>query len=501
MSDKRPNDTALLAAIDLGSNSFHMLVARASHGEMRPVAALGEKVQLAAGLSSGRLRSDAIARGLDCLARFRQVLDTLKPDTVRVVGTNTLRAAKNAGEFTSAASVLLGRPVEVISGREEARLIYLGVAHTQADDDRARLVVDIGGGSTELVIGQRFDPRLLESLHMGCVSYRERFFPGGRIGRKRFDQAYQSAYLEVLNVRENYRTRGWVDCVGSSGTLLAILEVLQAAHGADQTITADGLRKLRAEVANFRDLDEITAKLTILKESRHAIFPAGLAICCAVFDALDISAMSVSSGALREGVVYDLMGRNEHEDVRERTLSALAARYQIDQQNAERVALMAAYLFDNARIGWELAEADGEMLCRAARLHEIGLAISHSQFHKHGHYLVQNADLPGFSLSEQKVMALLIRCHRRKFPLDLFTEWPAEQRPRLQRLAVLLRLAVLFKYVAPVDGLPHFDLAVGANSCRLDFTPGWLQRHPLTMAELGMERDYLRSAGYALEFA
>lgn len=499
MNNARRDDGALLAAVDLGSNSFHMLVARTSYGEMRPVAALGEKVQLAAGLSGGRLHPDAIARGLDCLARFHQILDTLKPDTVRVVGTNALRAAKNAGEFTAAASTLVGFPVEVISGREEARLIYLGVAHTQADDDHARLVVDIGGGSTELVIGERFEPRLLESLHMGCVSYQQRFFPDSRLGRKRFDQAYQSAYLEVLNVRETYRTRGWVDCVGSSGTLNAILEVLRAARWGGNAITPTGLGKLRERVSSCRDLDELAA-LPGLREARRAIFPAGLAICCAIFDALEIAAMTVSSGALREGVVYDLMGRLDHEDVRERTIKAITARYEIDRENAARVTQMAAYLFAKTGAAWDLTGADQELLCRAARLHEVGLAIAHSQFHKHGQYLIENADLPGFSLSEQKALALLIRCHRRKFPVELFAAWPTEERSRLQRLALLLRLAVLFKYVAPVDGMPEFGVEVDATHCRLSFAPDWLQRHPLTQAELEVESNYLRPAGYSLEF-
>lgn len=499
MNDERRKDSALLAALDLGSNSFHLLVAKTSHGEMRPVTALGEKVQLAAGLASGRLSPDAIARGLDCLARFRQILDTLKPDTVRVVGTNALRAAKNANEFLSAASTLIGFPVEVISGREEARLIYLGVAHTQADDDRARLVVDIGGGSTELVIGERFDPRLLESLHMGCVSYQQRFFPDVRLGRKRFDQAYQSAYLEILNVRETYRTRGWENSVGSSGTMCSILEVVQACGWGSEAITPAGLSKLRERVSTCRDINEL-AELPGLKDTRRTIFAPGLAICCAIFDALEIPAMTLSSGALREGVVYDLMGRLDHEDVRERTVTAISARYESDPQNAARVTQMAAYLFAETRAAWGLTDADGELLCRGARLHEVGLAISHSQFHKHGQYLVQNADLPGFSLPEQKALALLIRCHRRKFPVELFAAWPVDQRTRLQRLAVLLRLAVLFKYVAPVDGVPEFDVEVDETRCRLSFVPGWLQHHPLTEAELEMEGSYLRPTGYSLVF-
>lgn len=490
----------MLAAVDLGSNSFRMLVARASHGELRPLIALGERVQLAAGLSAAKLHPAAMARGLDCLSRFRQVLDTLKPDTVRVVGTNALRAAKNAAQFAADASAILGCPVEVISGREEARLIYLGVAHTLADDGRARLVADIGGGSTEVIVGERFEPRLMESLHMGCVSYRERFFPDGRLTRKRFVQAYEAACLEVLNVRASFHTLSWDDCVGSSGTLDAIGEVLKSAGWSTGEITSAGLARLRDRLSGCNNLADL-AEIPGLKEARREVFPAGVAICCALFDTLGIRSMHVSGGALREGVLYDLLGRSTHEDVRERSVKALTARYDIDVGGATRVADVAAYLFAKTRADWGLTDCDGGMLGWAARLHEIGLAIAHNQFHKHGQYLIENADLPGFSLSEQKILGLLVRCHRRKFPRALFTAWPPGPRKRLERMAVLLRLAVLFKYLAPVDGMPEFDVRVTVDACRLQFPPDWLQRHPLTVAELTMESDYLRPTGYTLEFA
>ena len=203
--DNIDNDT-LLAAIDLGSNSFHLLIAKIDNGEIRPVVTRGEKVQLAAGLKNGLLDHEAVSRGLHCLAQFRQVLDTLQPGSIQVVGTNALRAAKNASEFIKQGSKVLGHSIQTISGREEARLIYLGVAHTLADDHQARLVIDIGGGSTEFIIGQRFDSKLLESLHIGCVSYREQFFPGEKISIKRFEKAYRKAYIETLNIREHFQT-------------------------------------------------------------------------------------------------------------------------------------------------------------------------------------------------------------------------------------------------------------------------------------------------------
>ena len=492
--------TPLLAAIDLGSNSFHLLVAAVNHGEMRPLEVRGEKVQLAAGLRKGLLDGAAIARGLETLARFRQVLDTLTPDTVRVVGTNTLRAAKNARAFIGPAQAILGHPIEVVSGREEARLVYLGVAHSEADDDHARLVVDIGGGSTELIIGERFETRVLESLHMGCVGYQQRFFPTGAITAARFDGAYRAAYLEVLAVREDFRARGWGDCVGSSGTHIAIAEVLRAQGWSRGEITRGGLQQLRRALINCGHVDALGA-IAGLKPARYSVFAAGVAIACAVFEALDIATMHASSGALREGVIYDLIGRLQHEDVRERTVNALFNRSGLPELHARRVQEVADDLFNRLRNDWKLRPEHRELLRWAAQLHEIGLTISHSQFHKHGQYIIQNADLPGFSRDQQTVLATLVRGHRRKFPGNLLASFSSADRLTLTRLCLLLRLAVAFKYVAPLDGLPNLDIHATERGYRLDFPAGWLQEHPLTQAELCEEQAYLAQAGFNIEVA
>ena len=493
------SDHARIAAIDLGSNSFHMLVAKVDQGELRPVEALGEKVQLAAGMDNGYLTTTAITRGVECLTRFHQAITALKPDIIRAVGTNALRAAKNSHEFTEQVSSLLGLPIEIISGREEARLVYLGVAHTLADDDRARLVIDIGGGSTEVIIGQRFQARLTESLHMGCISWREKFFPEGCITPAKFEHAYQVAYLEVLNIRKAYRRQGWDNVVGSSGTLNSIANVLATEFGGEREITRAGLEKLKKYVLNFTHTDELAA-LSGLKARRQNIFMGGLAICCALFDALEIKTMSISSGALREGVAYELLGRLVHEDVRERTVTALATRSQVDPDNAKWVEEVAAHLFAESQVAWHLSETDGQLLSWAARLHEIGLSIAHSQFHKHGQYIIDNADLPGFSMAEQQALGVLVRGHRRKFSNNIFTDLPVSQRQRLERLCILLRLAVLFKYVVPIEGLPKFKLRVKEHDCKLTFSTDWLSHHPLTKAELEIEKNYLSKVDYCLTF-
>ncbi|MCV6603869.1 MAG: exopolyphosphatase [Porticoccaceae bacterium] len=495
------NDTEeapLLAALDLGSNSFHLIVARIEHREIRPVERIGEKVQLAAGIGAdGNLTDEAIERGLACLARFKQVLDSLQPSLVRLVGTNALRAAKNSGLFAERAEALLGYPLEVIAGREEARLIYLGVAHTLSDDAQSRLVVDIGGGSTEFAIGERFEPVQLESLHMGCVSYMKRFFGDGTITEKRFRRAYEAATLEVLNIRQSYRQLGWCEAVGSAGTLNAIAQVLQNQGWGDGAITPKGLSSLCLQMFKANHVDEL--EFDGLKDNRRSVFPSGVAIACALMDCLGIERMSTSQGALREGVVYDMVGRLSHEDVRERTVSALAQRSGVAPHNAERVEAMAMRLFTAVAQSWSLGNEQRQLLVWAARLHEIGLTIAHSQFHKHGEYLIRNADLPGFSRRDQQWLALLVRGHRRKFPVELLAELPRKHRLTLGRLCLLLRLAVLFKYVASLEGEPEFDASVQGDTLSLQTTEEWRQRHPLTMAELEAEVQAVGDEGYRLE--
>ena len=487
----------VVATVDLGSNSFHLLVARLEHGEMRPVATQSEKVQLAAGLRNGRLGEAAMARGLDCLKQFRQILDGVGPTHIRVVGTNTLRAAKNAADFVNEAEAILGQPLEIISGIEEARLIYLGVAHTLADDEQSRLVIDIGGGSTELIIGRRFQSDVLDSLYMGCVSYREQFFPEGNISRKSFEKAYRSAYLEVLKVRDTFIRKGWREAVGSAGSLNAISAVLRDESGSG-LITTGGLSLLREHVCEAGHIDALK-NFAVLKPHRRSTFPAGLAITMALFDGLGIDTMRVSPGGLREGLVYDLMGRMAHEDVRERTILAMKERAGVDQTNAERVAAFTRVLLQQAREPWRISDADGELLLWAAQIHEVGLSIAHSQFHKHGQYLIENADLPGFSRNQQRQLGLLVRCHRRKFPANLFDGLPGDQVSRLQHLCILLRLAVLFKYVVSIEGEPRFQLDVQDRRLTLRFDRGWLDKHPLTMAELEQEQRYLKAAGFKLD--
>ncbi len=489
----------MLVAIDLGSNSFHLIIAKVEHDEVRPVETLSEKVQLGAGLRDGMLDEAAIQRGLDCLSRFKQVLDSVTPYRTRIVGTNALRQALNRRAFTSLAETQLDVPIDVIYGREEARLVYLGVAHTLADDEQSRLVVDIGGGSTEFIVGQRFEPQMLDSLQMGCVSYTHKFFKNGKISRKRYRRAYEAARLEVSHIRHRYHAGRWEDCVGSSGTLQAIELILQNFGWSETGITRSGLTCLEEALLAFEHIDDID--IESLSESRRNVILSGVAITAGLFDELKIELMRSSRGALREGVIYDLLGRLSHEDVRERTVNALMQRYNADTEIATTVEKRARILYLATRKAWALERGDWDLLRWAARTHEIGMAISHRRYNRHGSYVLRNADLPGFSKDEQDTLALLVWCHRRKLPVEDFEALAEVDRVHLFRLVVLLRLACLFKHVEQLEYLPDFRVTAEDQSIKLQFPDEWILQHPLTSYELREEKKQLQRRGIRLRVA
>ncbi len=491
----------LLAAIDLGSNSFHIVVAKVVQGELQPIDMLSEKVQLAAGLDDNRILSEeAQERGLECLRRFAQRIQDIPPHSVSVVGTNALREACNSQDFIDKAEKILGTDIEIIAGIEEARLIYLGVSHTLASDQGQRLVVDIGGGSTELIIGERFDPLALESLEMGCVSFTKRYFPDGRIDEKSFQLAVFGALRELLTLKRHYRRLGWQDCVGSSGTVKAIRNACISCGFSNENITAGALQKLREKLLDYTHCDEID--IPGIKAERNAVLPAGIAILSAVFESLGIKEMSYSEGALREGLLYDMTGRLRHEDVRERSINAMMLRYHVDQEQAQRVEQTALLALTQVRDSWHLHSPEHySMLCWAARCYETGLTIAHSQYHKHGAYLLLNSDLPGFTKTEQIQLASLVLAHRRKFNENGFTTLPHHQIESFRRLAVLLRIAIVLHRSRSKERLPPFDLQTQAHTIRLSFPAGWLDYHPLTRADLEQEAGFLEAAGYSLNIS
>ena len=492
-----PESFPLIAAIDLGSNSFHMVLARVDQGEIRILERLGEKVQLAAGLDEQRLLTEeAMQRGLDCLSRFAQLINGLPEGAVRIVGTNTLRVARNSGVFIRRAEALLGHPVDVVAGLEEARLIYLGVSHTFPDMPGKRLVADIGGGSTEFIIGQDFEPLLRESLQMGCVSFTQRFFADGKLSPARYAQAYTAARLELMGSEQSMRRLGWQEAIGASGTIRSVGQAIQAGGHGNGEVNAEGLDWLKRKLLKCGEVDKIDFEG--IKPDRRAIFPAGLAILEALFDALGLQKMTHSEGALREGALYDLIGRHKREDVRERTLSALMERYHVDLEQAARVEAKALSALEQVADAWQLREDwQRELLSWAARVHEVGLDIAHYHYHKHGAYLIEHCDLAGFSRQDQLVLALLVRGHRRNIPLDKFRESDADT-DSLVRLCILLRFAILFHHIRGTQEMPKVRLVAGERSLELIFPEGWLAANPLTQADFEQEAEWLKRIDYSL---
>ncbi|MBV4521554.1 exopolyphosphatase [Pseudomonas sp. SWRI74] len=490
MPQSQAKNLSLIAAIDLGSNSFHMVVAKAQNGEIRILERLGEKVQLAAGIDDERkLSEESMQRGLDCLKRFAQLINGMPLGAVRIVGTNALREARNRAEFIHRAEKILGHPVEVISGREEARLIYLGVSHTLADTPGKRLVADIGGGSTEFIIGQRFEPLLRESLQMGCVSYTQRYFKDGKITPARYAQAYTAARLEIMSIEHALHRLTWDEAIGSSGTIRAIGLALKAGGHGSGEVNAEGLAWLKRKLIKLGDVEKIDFEG--IKPDRRAIFPAGLAILEAIFDALELQRMDHCEGALREGVLYDLLGRHHHEDVRERTLTSLMERYHVDLEQAVRVERKALHAFDQVAKDWDLEDGVWrELLGWAAKVHEVGLDIAHYQYHKHGAYLIEHSDLAGFSREDQLMLALLVRGHRRNIPKDKFADFD-DDGTKLIRLCVLLRFAILFHHIRGTQQMPQVELNANGNHLEVVFPENWLDENQLTQADFEIEAQWL----------
>lgn len=493
-----PSPTTI-AAVDLGSNSFHMIVARVEQDSFRVVDRMRGMVRLAAGLEADNLLSDkAIARALTCLEQFGERVRSLPQGAVRVVGTNTLRKARNAGAFIARAELALGHGIDVISGYEEARLIYLGVSHGLEDEADIRLVVDIGGGSTECILGRRFDPLYMESLHMGCVGYSAQYFPDGVINPATMRAAEIAARLELEPLETSFRRVGWQSEIGASGTIIAIRDVISALGFSQEGITPPALARLKQVMFDAGRVERLN--LPGLSDERRPVFPGGVAILAATFDALGLQRMRVSQSALREGLLYDLLGRIHQEDVRERTVVDLVARYQIDREQGERVDATAQMLLNQCPPEWNLAGEDQRRLLRwAAQLHEIGLAISHSQYQKHGDYLLSNLEMPGFARGEQRRLATLVRNHRRKVALPEINQLPPDQVPLVLRLCCVLRLAFVL-HRRRTDESPPVDLSVESDTMRLRFPADWLNAHPLTRADLETEALYLKPTGFKLKF-
>jgi exopolyphosphatase/guanosine-5'-triphosphate,3'-diphosphate pyrophosphatase len=484
-----------LAAVDLGSNSFHLQIGRVVDGQIYPLDAVREVVRLGAGLTAEkRIDRATQATALEALAKFGERLRGFPRPAVRVVGTNALRVAKNSPQFLREARAALGFPIEVISGREEARLIYLGVAHALPVSQQRRLVVDIGGGSTEFIIGTGFDPQLTESLYMGCVSYSLKYFPGGKVDKQAMKAAELAARQELGGIVRSYRAAGWQEAVASSGTARSIENILRENGFAAEGVTREGLERLRGLLIKQEKAEP--ERIAGLRPNRAPVLPGGLAIMIAVFDALGLESMKVSEAALRHGVLYDLLGRVQHRDMREATVAQFMRRYHIDAPQAERVKSLSLTIYDAlAPHDDKDDDPDRLMLEWAARLAETGLSIAHAAYHKHSAYVLSNADMPGFSRMEQARLARVVLAHRGKLGkvqdagLD-GADW---------KLVFALRLASLILRSRTDARLPFLRVAADAGGFAIDLPQSWLEDNPLSADALEAEAKHWKAVDMKLE--
>ncbi|MBE2895091.1 exopolyphosphatase [Spirabiliibacterium falconis] len=504
----QPENTARtvreFAAIDLGSNSFHMIIARIVNGSIQVLSRLKQRVQLAQGLDeNNQLSQAAIARGVACLALFAERLQGLPTENIRTVGTYTLRQAVNKADFLKAAKAVFPYPINIISGEEEAKLIYSGVCHTQSESGR-KLVVDIGGGSTEMIVGDGFLPLLANSRNMGCVSFEVAFFPNGEISRERFNQAHQTALSRIADLAKPYQTLGWDTVLGSSGTVKTVSQIVQANFDPSGLITAEILQKLIASVLQVDHFSKLNLKG--LNAERASVFVPGLAILSALFENYGIKQMRYSDGALREGVMYGLENGFIVDNIRERTVESLMEHFVVDKAQALRVTDTAMLLGQKYRC-WEnrtQAEELLNILFCAAFIHEIGLCINHKGVQKHSAYIVEHSDLPGFDYHQQQLLATLVRFHISAVHLDDITI-PARYVQRdVVALLVMLRLAIIInrsrQATEPAERF-EFQVREKCGVWQLQFEPNYLARNPLTEKELLEEGALLHALGIELRIA
>ena len=489
------SESPYFAAVDLGSNSFHMVIARIQNGQMEIIDREKEMVQIARGVKKdGHLNLSAQTRALDCLHRFSERLRDIPVEQIRAVGTKSLRATSRSKSFIKKAERTLGAPIQIISGFEEARLVYAGLSHSVLNDHNRRLVVDIGGGSTEFIIGEGFEPLLMESLSMGCVSFTKRYAnPAGKLTRKFIDRVYLAACSEIEVLRKNYLKANWQIVFGTSGTARAI---------ADLTATKDG-----GAVINKNSLDQLIDDLVKDKkllnnvpELRRDVLPAGIVILKAVFDQLKLESVHVGDAALKEGLLFDTIGRLSDKDTRDETIEKLQQQYNVDTDHAQNVAETAVALWQKIKSPVLPGMSRSRILSWAAELHEIGLSISHTSFHHHGYYIIRHNDMAGFGRYEQYILANLVRSHRKGLYQQKFGDMDELAMAAFVPLLVCLRLAVLFhRRREDMDYLPKLNNT--KLGYQLKFRRGWLKQNPLTLAGLEQEKDQYESIGVALEFS
>jgi len=485
-----------VAAVDLGSNSFHLIVAQVNdQGLLQKVDKIKEMVRLRGGLDeNNNLSAEKEQEALECLHRFGERIRHLPPEAVRIAGTNTLRNMNDSASFLAKAKKALGHSISIIAGREEARLVYLGVAHTLSDDEGKRMVIDIGGGSTEFIIGKKFQPDKLESLEMGSVTVTQKYFADGSLAKKNWKKANTALSLEITPIKRTFQIGQWQIATGSSGTIKAARNIAQALGLEKFGITLNALHRIRDLLIAASNIDDID--LPALKADRAPVFAGGLAVLIAIFEVLKIDRMTVSDGALREGLLYDLIGRIHHEDIREKTVADLHERFNIDPIQSQQVAETAGHLIKQVRKDWQINKKQKKLLIWSAIMHELGLSIAHDGYHKHGGYILEHADLPGFTRKEQHWIAILVEKHRRKIDSTVFDVLPEDEQLSIKKLCVLLRLSVLLHRSRKAESvLPK--IRVKGNTLFLSCNE--LASRPMLEADLEREQRWISELDFVLQ--
>ncbi len=495
------SDIRDVAAIDLGSNSFHMVVAKVIDQDLQLVSRHKQRVRLAAGLDAQKnLDNASIERGLECLAIFAERLQGFDQQNVRIAATHTLRQANNAHIFLQRAREVLPFPIEIIPGIEEARLIYLGVAHTQPESD-SKLVVDIGGGSTEMIIGGGFEPELINSKQMGCVSYTKRFFANGKLSKKNFAKAMLAAEQKMESLAYRYKKRGWDIAFGSSGTIKAIREVLIGLGFEDGLITGKRLDKLISVLCDWETIEEI--ELGGLTPERKPVFAAGVAILSAIVNSLKVTEIHFSEGALREGLLFEMEDSFKRSDIRMRTTENLANKHLVDLEHAAKIKGQATEFLQQVHkdLGIKKSSELFDLLEWSALLHEVGLSISLQAFHRHSAYILRNTYMPGFNREQQRVLAMLVRFQRKALKLHEMEEFTLFKKKHIVGLIRILRLSILLNGQRNDTPLPALTLSIDGDKWSLTSQDeNWLESNKLLDADLTSEQEYWLAAGWELSF-
>ncbi|KOE70184.1 exopolyphosphatase [Aggregatibacter actinomycetemcomitans] len=497
----RRGEVREIAAIDLGSNSFHMIIARIVNGTLQVLSRLKQKVQLAEGLDENQVLSQAaIERGVNCLALFAERLQGFSAENVSVVGTYTLRRAVNNDVFLRQAANVFPYQINIISGKTEAKTIYAGVCHTQPETGR-KFVIDIGGGSTEMIIGDNFTPLIYESRHVGCVSFAKKFFPNGEISAENFRQAKQSALNKIEDLAWEYRNLGWQSVLGSSGTIKTVHQVIYENIDPNGTITAPRLDQLIEQTLQHSHFNQL--KFNGLNPDRADVFVPGLAILSAVFENFHIEKMRYSDGALREGVMYSLEQNFQVNNIRERTALGLAEQFNIDQAQAERVYQSAALLFNqyNAWQNTELIPEMQDVLFWAARLHEVGIVINHKAMQKHSAYILYNTELPGFDNEQHRLLSTLVRYHIGNFKLpDMFKFSRYNEKDVLALIRILRLAAIINRSRQATEKTEKIILKNDRtfSNWQLEFETDYLTHNPLLKNDLALENRFLQTLELSL---